>query len=307
MSLHDALLSLRGLSIGDAFGETFFAPNANALISERKTRTGIWHWTDDTHMALSIVAVLREVGYIDQDKLAIQFAQRYIRDQRLGYAPGARQLLFDLASGVNWRKAAQELFNGGSYGNGAAMRAAPIGAFYAGEPGKAVDEARLSAEVTHAHPEGLAGAIAVAVAAALAASETVPKGIHFLLEVLTHLPESDVKRQIEKSLHLDPQNVTGAVEVLGSGQKASAQDTVPFALWCAAYNLDDYENALWNTVTGLGDRDTTCAIVGGIVALSAPVIPNAWLHAREPLPPGFELKGIVKGSGFLAVPLPRDG
>jgi hypothetical protein len=46
----------------------------------------------------------------------------------------------------------------------------------------------------------------------------------------------------------------------------SAQDTVPFALWCAARHLDDYAEALRLTVSGLGDRDTTCAIVGGIVA-----------------------------------------
>jgi ADP-ribosylglycohydrolase len=306
MSLTDALLCLRGLSIGDAFGETFFAPDAAKLIAERRAHTGVWHWTDDTHMALSIVAVLREVGRIDQDKLATQFAHRYIRDQRLGYAAGARALLFDLASGKNWRSASKKLFDGGSYGNGAAMRVAPVGAFFAGEPERAAEEARLSAEVTHAHPEGQAGAMAVAAAAAIAARDDVPRGIRFLMEVMKYIPDSEVKSNIDQSVHLNPQDVSGAVEILGSGQKVSAQDTVPFALWCAAYNLDDFEDALWNTVAGLGDRDTTCAIVGGIVALSAPVIPNAWLHAREPLPQGFELKGIVKGSGFLAVPLPRE-
>jgi ADP-ribosylglycohydrolase len=66
-------------------------------------------------------------------------------------------------------------------------------------------------------------------------------------------------------------------------------DTVPFALWCAAQHLDDYEAALWLTVSGLGDRDTTCAIVGGIVALFTGTdgIPAEWRHAREPLPDGI--------------------
>jgi ADP-ribosylglycohydrolase len=73
--------------------------------------------------------------------------------------------------------------------------------------------------------------------------------------------------------------------VLGSGYRVIASDTVPFALWCAARHLDDYAEALWATVAGLGDRDTTCAIVGGIVALSAgrASIPADWLAAREPL------------------------
>lgn len=42
---------------------------------------------------------------------------------------------------------------------------------------------------------------------------------------------------------------------------------------------------MWTTVSGLGDRDTTCAIVGGILALrsGAGPIPRDWLAAREPL------------------------
>jgi hypothetical protein len=41
---------------------------------------------------------------------------------------------------------------------------------------------------------------------------------------------------------------------------------------------------LWNTVAGLGDRDTTCAIVGGIVSLVEGVtIPPRWMAAREGL------------------------
>jgi ADP-ribosylglycohydrolase len=59
-----------------------------------------------------------------------------------------------------------------------------------------------------------------------------------------------------------------AARLLGSGLKGTAPDTVPFALWCAARHIDHYEQALWATVSGLGDRDTTCAIVGGVVALA---------------------------------------
>jgi ADP-ribosylglycohydrolase len=70
---------------------------------------------------------------------------------------------------------------------------------------------------------------------------------------------------------------------LGTGNEVSAQDTVPFCLWSAAYHLENFEDALWWTARGLGDCDTTCAIVGGIVALSAPEIPALWLERREPL------------------------
>jgi ADP-ribosylglycohydrolase len=57
-------------------------------------------------------------------------------------------------------------------------------------------------------------------------------------------------------------------------------------MWSAAQHLDNYEEALWLTVSGLGDRDTICAIVGEIVSFHTGVegIPAAWRRAREPLP-----------------------
>jgi ADP-ribosylglycohydrolase len=60
---------------------------------------------------------------------------------------------------------------------------------------------------------------------------------------------------------------------------------VPFAVWSAAHNLDSFEKALWATVSGLGDLDTTCAMVGSIVALAVgrEGIPEPWIEAREPL------------------------
>ena len=71
-----------------------------------------------------------------------------------------------------------------------------------------------------------------------------------------------------------------------NGKLVSCPDTVPFALWCVAHNLDNFEQAMWVTVSGLGDRDTTCAMVGGIVVMYSGVesIPAEWLLAREPIP-----------------------
>ncbi|MGH2506791.1 MAG: ADP-ribosylglycohydrolase family protein, partial [Ktedonobacteraceae bacterium] len=81
-------------------------------------------------------------------------------------------------------------------------------------------------------------------------------------------------------------SVEAAASMLGSGYQISAQDTVPFALWCAGQFLDNYAEALWQTASGLGDIDTTCAMVGGIVALYTGVeqIPEQWIERREALP-----------------------
>jgi ADP-ribosylglycohydrolase len=284
MSLDDALLSLEGLSVGDAFGEMFFFQSP----AGRQLPEAPWQWTDDTHMALSIVEVLKNYGRIDQDALAKAFAERFMRQPWRGYAGGAKKLLTRIAVGEDWREAAPALFGGGSYGNGGAMRAAPIGGFFSGAPERAAREAGLSAMVTHAHPEGQAGAMAVAAAASIASARNFPSGIDFLREILHFVPEGLTRTGMEKSLHIPANDLPTAVRLLGTGNNVSAQDTVPFCLWIAAHNPGDFAKAVWRTVDGLGDRDTTCAIVGGIVALSSGTVPPEWINRREPLPEGFQ-------------------
>ncbi len=281
-ALAKVLRSLEGLSVGDAFGELFFSLSPHTT-SASALPSGPWRWTDDTHMALSIVEILKSYGRIEQDALAKAFARRYLDEPHRGYAGGAARLLCQIAAGADWRKASPALFGGGSYGNGAAMRVAPIGGYFCDELERAAQEARLSAVITHAHPEGQAGAIAVAVAAAMAARQDRPAGRSYLQRVLEFVPASQTRERIQQAMDIPADRLDDAVRVLGSGSQVTAQDTVPFCLWSAAYHLDDFEQALWWTARGMGDCDTTCAIVGGIVALSAQAIPPYWLKPREPI------------------------
>ena len=241
-------------------------------------------------MAASVYAVLREAGALVEDALAASLAHHYAPDR--GYGPAMHGLLADLRGGVPSEVAARSLFDGeGSWGNGAAMRVAPLGAFYAHDVTAAVDAAERSAGVTHAHPEAAAGAIAVAVAAALVATvpgRDAPHGTDLLREVRVQTPTGEVADGIEQAIELsDSASVDVAARVLGNGSRISCPDTVPFALWCAGHHLDDFEEAMWTTVSALGDRDTTCAIVGGIVGahVGQSGLPAAWLEHREPLPP----------------------
>lgn len=291
-----AQISLEGLSVGDAFGDRFFVHpgSVHMLVDARALPTTPWAYSDDTQMALSIVCILRNCDAIDQDRLAASFGRHY--DLSRGYGPAMHGLLRAIRSRQHWSEAASALFGGqGSYGNGAAMRVAPAGAYFADDLNAVASHAAASAAVTHAHAEASAGAIAVALAAALAsqarASDTTPDPRDFLDTILSHLPESEVRSGVRRARDLDADaSVTHAVTVLGNGSRVSSQDTVPFTLWCAAHHLANYEEALWTTLSGLGDRDTTCAIVGGIVACRTGVegIPAAWLAAREPLPDWVE-------------------
>ncbi|MFY0568414.1 ADP-ribosylglycohydrolase family protein [Archangium lansingense] len=142
------------------------------------------------------------------------------------------------------------------------------------------------------HPEGQAWAIAIAVAAAWAYRwrETHSPASQLLEAVLEHTPPGATRRGLQKARTLPLETAPAlAARELGSGERVISEDTVPYSVWCAARHLDNYAEALWSSVSGYGDRDTTCAIVGGIVALSAgrASIPPAWLEAREPLPRRF--------------------
>jgi ADP-ribosylglycohydrolase len=202
----------------------------------------------------------------------------------------AQQILWAISHGMSWKAVARQAFGGqGSCGNGGAMRSAPIGAYFADDYDRVVAEAKASAEVTHAHPDGKTGAAAVALASAwMVRNAKSPAGTDYaLIEfVLEHLPQTETYHRLLKALEVPlDSSPKVAASLLGNGSNVIASDTVPFCLWCAARHRNNYVDALWATVSGLGDRDTTCAIVGGIVAAGAgrESIPADWLTAREPI------------------------
>jgi ADP-ribosylglycohydrolase len=293
--LRRARISLEGLSVGDAFGDRFFGLGSQAIMESLEKRIPAyekpwWRYTDDTNMSLSIYENLRLYSEVQQDELARSFAYHY--DAARGYGAAMHGVLGKIGLGMPWRKVATELFSGqGSYGNGAAMRIPPLGAYFADDLEVMAEQAHLSAEITHAHIDGVAGAIATAIAAAYAwrfgRSGERPSRQSFIDMILPHVPDSIVKEKLRHARNLAPNaSIMLAISALGNGSQISAQDTVPFVLWVAGEYLDNYEEAIWQTASAMGDVDTTCAMVGGIVALYTGVegIPAEWIQAREPLP-----------------------
>ncbi|WP_338895726.1 ADP-ribosylglycohydrolase family protein [Streptomyces sp. TG1A-60] len=284
--LERALASLRGLAVGDALGSQYFVPVNHPLLKRHETPPGPWQWTDDTEMACSVVAVLAAHQRIDQDELARSFALHHDFDR--GYGPAVNRLLRLVREGGDWRELASALFNGqGSWGNGAAMRIAPLGAWYADDPEQASHQAEISAYPTHQHREAVVGAMAVAGAAALVADPAGPPSAGALLDgVIALVPKSAVGAGLRRARDmLDYADADTVAAVLGCGRRTTAHDTVPFALWSAARALGDYEQGFWTTAQVGGDVDTTCAIVGGVVAAGkAGAPPEAWVEQTEALP-----------------------
>jgi ADP-ribosylglycohydrolase len=288
--------SLDGLSVGDAFGECFFAIALNPLalkmhLDSHTLPNHRWRWTDDTAMAVSIVEELECHDRIDADALADAFARRYAWDDRRGYGGTAHELLRRIGAGEHWSIVSGAVMNGaGSMGNGAAMRSAPLGAFLADDPEQVVYQADLSAKITHAHPEGRAGAIAVALAAAFVANAAARPSPHSGPElfdfVLQHTPAGQTRDGIALASSLPAEtSALKAGSILGNGERLIAPETVPLCIWYAAQFGGRFEEAMWAVVSAGGDYDTNCAIVGGILASrSSGTPPRHWLGQREPLP-----------------------
>ena len=112
-----------------------------------------------------------------------------------------------------------------------------------------------------------------------------PDGAGLLAAAIEHTPAGPTREGLVRAARFRREGMAlrSAARLLGTGSAVISSDTVPFALLCASLHLGDYAAAMWATVAGLGDRDTTCAIAGGVVALSGAPIPQTWRAAREPL------------------------
>ena len=159
--------ALLGAAVGDALGqplEGHRAPGPRdidlALAPDRDLR-----WTDDTALTIALAESLVDVGDLDEDRLAAAFARAWSTEPWRGFGARAATLFQAVIEGGSWRELARAAH---SWGNGAAMRVAPIAVFAAGDIEHTLDLARRSALVTHTHPLGVDGAVAQAFAVASA-------------------------------------------------------------------------------------------------------------------------------------------
>jgi len=133
-----------------------------------------------------------------------------------------------------------------SWGNGSAMRVSPVGwAFDTLE--RTEEVAKLTAEITHNHPEGIKGAQATAAAIFLAR---------------TMATKSEIKNYIENNYGYDLSRTCDEIRPTYEFNE-SCQGTVPEAI-IAFLDSVDFESAIRLAVSLGGDSDTLACITGGI-------------------------------------------
>jgi poly(ADP-ribose) glycohydrolase ARH3 len=284
---------LLGLAVGDALGGKFEAQSADAIRARFPTaealvaypREEIWY-TDDTQMAIGVAETLAAHGRIVEERLCEAFVANYVPSR--GYGRGARAVLEAMEGGGDYRRVAEEYFPGGSYGNGAAMRVAPVGLVFRGDRGRLWEEARLSALPTHRHPLGVEGAqlLALAVAHCCEAERLHPAA--FFAELAAACDSEEYRAKLAEA----PQ-VRSPADLAALGNRIEALHSVPTALASFALTPESYEETVANVIFLGGDTDTLAAMAGAVSGayLGAERLPRRLVGLLESSPKGRDYLG----------------
>jgi poly(ADP-ribose) glycohydrolase ARH3 len=294
--------SLLGLAVGDALGGRFEAQSGGAVRARFPTvealidypQDELWY-TDDTQMAIGVAETLVAYGEIVEDRLCEAFVANYVPSR--GYGRGARAVLEAMESGRDHREVAERYFPGGSYGNGAAMRVAPVGLLFRDDRLRLLDQARRSALPTHRHPLGIEGAQLLALAIAHCSRVERLDRAAFFEELLSACASAPYRAKIEEAAGMRSHS-----ELMRLGNGIEALESVPTAIASYALAPESFESAVGHVILLGGDTDTMAAMAGALSGayLGTAGLPRRLVDLLESSPKGRAYLTELTGRLFAA-------
>ena len=256
---------LLGLAVGDSFAAPFegvpdwfiFAEHG---LPERFMQFPLndpMRYTDDTEMMIGVAETLADLGHIDAEHLMSRFVANYTADR--GYGRGARKILDAARAGEDWNTIAEKNFPGGSLGNGAAMRVAPVGLLFHRDFDRVWDEAAKSARPTHRHPVGIEAAQVMALAVAIAVRSDSIERKPFLKQLRERVVTEEIGWALDTAIGLRKGD---QYSVLGSGLEAHRSVVTAIALF--AVEGGDFMRAVGRCIALGDDTDTLSAMAGAL-------------------------------------------
>ncbi len=273
---------LVGSALGDALGRSF----EGSWAPEVKPEKFSGRWTDDTHMMIGVAESLIENEGFDGRHMAETFIENYQSEPWRGYGPGPPRVFKWIRSGLPWNEAAKRLYGGaGSYGNGAAMRAAPVGIFYHDDPEQLRAVAYGQSQITHTHELGVEGAALQAYAVALATNADPSSMLDpsaFLSELRDFTRNEVYIQKLERAKELlSEKNKRKVARELGNS--VTAHNSVPTAIYSFLCNRHSFEESVLYAISLGGDTDTIGAMTGAISGAyhGEEAIPERWKSKLE--------------------------
>lgn len=294
--------ALVGVGIGDALGRPAEGKTPERLRQVHGKITDFIPWrgwrggpkgtlTDDTELTIALAESLIERREMDPADFGRRCAAWLPVGRGKGHA--TTEACMNLADGMTWDEAGTP-----SAGNGAAMRAAPIGLLHPLDMNRLRRDAATSAVVTHADPTAVLSAAALA----------------FLVAELVHVQPGDLdvdllmNRLVEvlEDLH-DPElperkpeggtvRLLERIREIGSRLDASPEDlfsytfngafvseSLPASIWCFLRSPDDPETVLITAANGGYDADTVAAMAGAMAGAynGMSAWPTRWVDDLE--------------------------
>lgn len=278
--------SLVGTAVGDAVGASFEGGHAIDVeeIQAVADKQKLLAYTDDTHMMIGVAESLVQSRGFNGEDMARTFIRNYELEPFRGYGPGPPRIFRMIGAGEAWDKAAHRLYHGGSYGNGSAMRVAPIGVCFYDDPQMLREIAHRSSEITHAHNLGKEGAALQAYAIALA-TNLQPQALdrdNFLARLVDFVQDELYRQKLSRIKELIAKPDKGRV-IGGLGNGVEAFNSVPAAIYSFLAHPYSFDEAVLNAVSLGGDTDTIGAMTGAISGayLGIESIPARWKDRLE--------------------------
>ena len=285
---------LLGVAIGDALGACREGRGMarKGEIESLAEKLELLTYTDDTHMTIGVAESLIESKGFHGEHMTQTFTRNYDAEPWRGYGPGPPRIFRMIRAGEPWDRAASKLYKGGSFGNGSAMRVAPIGLLYSTDPAKLREVAYKSSMITHSHELGKEGASLEAYAVALATNIASDREVdqEVFIERLHNFAQHPLYRQKIACIRelLGEEDRARVVSILGNG--IEALNSVPTAIYSFLRQPKSYQDCVLYAISLGGDTDTIAAMAGAISAahLGVEAIPYSW-RARLENKPYIEL------------------
>ncbi|MBI9019259.1 MAG: ADP-ribosylglycohydrolase family protein [Phycisphaerae bacterium] len=278
---------LVGHAVADALGSPFEGLDAGMIYHEAGDARAIvakpplekLYYSDDTQMMLAVAETLIQCEQIDLEYLCENFANNF--DNKRGYGASTQDIIEEIQKGGNWeqwQKLSRQSFPNGSYGNGAAMRVAPVGLKFYSNTSNLIEQTKLSALPTHVHPLGIESAVLMALAVGYCVSCNRFDKNEFYNLLQANATQDDFQWALSLATELEDD---APLQLLGNG--IEAHRSVVTAMVCFTHHLESYSHTIASAIGLGGDTDTIAAMAGSLSGayLGIKAIPKNLINLME--------------------------
>jgi poly(ADP-ribose) glycohydrolase ARH3 len=275
--------ALIGCAVGDAVGELAAVHNTKRQLEDFLSEGDMLRYTDDTAMAIGLAeALTTSGGKVVEKEIGEAFRRNYGREPWREYSASTPAVFAaSQRKGLPYSEAAAQLHGGqGSFGNGAAIRIAPLGLLFR-KSQRLREYAEISARVTHTHPIGIDGAAIMAWAvgrvALLDPRAKFPYS-DFCVGIVNFARTREMRQKLALVVELLANKATPQDAAFQLRLSQTVEESLPFSLFSFLKFPLSFRDCIYCAVLNGGDPDSLGSMAGALSGayLGWDAIPKEW-------------------------------